>query len=128
MAEEAQDGSDGMQFSVKLVQEGREEVLANLDVDPVGANGKTAWIPVEASFETGGGSVVVALETSELVGKPLREVDLQSAVIGAIVRGEEVIIPTGDDVIEVGDHVVIFALRSAISRLERQMMVQLRYF
>ncbi len=71
---------------------------------------------------------VVALETSELVGKPLREVDFQSAVIGAIVRGEEVIIPSGDDVIEVGDHVVIFALRSAIPRLERQMMVQLRYF
>jgi len=71
---------------------------------------------------------IVALETSELVGRPLREADFQDAVVGAIVRGEEVIIPTGDDVIEVGDHVVIFALRSAIPRLERQMMVQLRYF
>ncbi|MBW2280295.1 MAG: Trk system potassium transporter TrkA [Deltaproteobacteria bacterium] len=71
---------------------------------------------------------VVALETSELVGKPLREVDLQDAVIGAVVRGDDVIIPSGEDVIEVGDHVVIFALRSAIPRLERQMMVQLRYF
>ncbi len=71
---------------------------------------------------------VVALETSELVGKPLREVAFRDAVIGAIVRGDEVIIPTGDDVIEVGDHVVIFALRSAIPSLERQMTVQLRYF
>ncbi len=70
----------------------------------------------------------MALETSELVGKPLREVAFQDAVIGAIVRGDDVIIPTGDDVIEVGDHVVIFALRSAIPSLERQMTVQLRYF
>ena len=71
---------------------------------------------------------IVALETSELVGKPLRDAEFKDAVVGAIVRGEEVIIPAGDDVIEAGDHVVIFALRSAIPRLERQMMVQLKYF
>jgi trk system potassium uptake protein TrkA len=71
---------------------------------------------------------VVALETSELVGKPLREIDLQDAIIGALVRGEEVIIPGGEDVIEVGDHAIIFALRSAIPKLERQMMVKVEYF
>jgi trk system potassium uptake protein TrkA len=71
---------------------------------------------------------IVALETSELVGKPLREANLKEAIVGAIVRGDDVIIPSGDDVIEAGDHVVIFALRSAIPRLERQMMVQLQYF
>ncbi len=71
---------------------------------------------------------IVALETSELVGKPLRDAGLEDAWIGAIVRGDEVIIPAGDDVIEVGDHVVLFALRSAIPKLERQMMVKLQYF
>jgi trk system potassium uptake protein TrkA len=71
---------------------------------------------------------IVVLETSELAGKPLRDADLRDAVVGAIVRGDRVIIPAGDDVIEVGDHVVIFALRSAIPRLERQMTVQLKYF
>ena len=71
---------------------------------------------------------VVALETSELVDKPLREIDFDDAIVGAIVRGEEVIIPGGDDVIEVGDHVIIFALRSAIAKLERQMMVKVQYF
>ena len=71
---------------------------------------------------------IIALETSELVGKPLREADFADAIVGAIVRGDEVRIPFGDDVIEAGDHVVIFALKTAIPRLERQMMVQLRYF
>ena len=71
---------------------------------------------------------IVVLETSELAGKPLKDADLRDAVVGALVRGDDVIIPNGNDVIEVGDHAVIFALRSAIPRLERQMMVQLRYF
>jgi trk system potassium uptake protein TrkA len=71
---------------------------------------------------------IVVLETSELAGKPLRDADLRDAVVGAIVRGDDVIIPAGDDVIEVGDHMVVLALRSAIPRLERQMMVKLRYF
>ena len=71
---------------------------------------------------------IVVLETSELAGKPLCEADLRDAVVGAIVRGDDVIIPAGDDVIEVGDHMVILALRSAIPRLESQMMVKLRYF
>ncbi len=71
---------------------------------------------------------IVVLETSELAGKPLRDADIRDALVGAIVRGDQVIIPAGDDVIEVGDHVVIFALRSAIRRLERQMIVQLQYF
>jgi trk system potassium uptake protein TrkA len=71
---------------------------------------------------------IVALETSEIVGKPLREADLRDAIVGAIVRGDELIIPSGDDVVYAGDHVVIFALRSAIPRLERQLTVKLRYF
>ncbi len=71
---------------------------------------------------------IVALETSELVGRPLREANFKDAVVGAIVRGDDVLIPSGDDQIEVGDHVVVFALRSAIPALERQMMVKLQYF
>ena len=71
---------------------------------------------------------IVALETSELVGRPLRDAGFKDAVVGAIVRGDEVIIPSGDDQIEAGDRVVIFALRSAIAGLERQMMVKLQYF
>ena len=60
---------------------------------------------------------IVVLETSELAGKPLKDADLRDAVVGALVRGDEVIIPAGKDVIEVGDHAVIFAMRSAIRQM-----------
>ena len=71
---------------------------------------------------------IVALETSEIVGKPLAEAGFKDAVVAAIVRGDDVRIASGDDVIQAGDHVVIFALKTAIPRIERQMMVQLIYF
>jgi trk system potassium uptake protein TrkA len=86
-------------------------------------------VSVTAVAEEGAEALeIVALETSELVGRPLREVKLDSAIVGAIVRGDDVLIPGGDDMIQVGDHVVLFAKREAIPKLERQMMVKLQYF
>ena len=86
-------------------------------------------VSVTALAEQGAEALeIVALETSELVGKPLREVKLDSAIVGAIVRGDDVLIPAGHDVIEVGDHVVVFATSEAIPKLEQQMTVKLQYF
>ncbi|KYH25875.1 hypothetical protein HAPAU_25530 [Halalkalicoccus paucihalophilus] len=51
-------------------------------------------------------------ERSVLAGRTLQEsmADLpEAAVVGAITRGEECIIPRGDTHIEVGDHVIVFA-------------------
>ena len=71
----------------------------------------------------------VALETSDIVNRPIRELKFpKGAIIGAVVRGEEVIIPGGDDVILPDDRVVIFALQSAISKVEKTLMVKLEYF
>nr|MBA2246022.1 hypothetical protein [Gemmatimonadota bacterium] len=39
-------------------------------------------------------------------------------LIGAIIRGDRVIIPRGTDTIRVGDRVIVFALPEAISRME----------
>lgn len=71
----------------------------------------------------------VALETSDIVNRPIRELKFpKGAIIGAVVRGEEVIIPGGDDVILPDDRVVIFALQSAIPKVEKTLMVKLEYF
>ncbi|MGB9885407.1 MAG: Trk system potassium transporter TrkA [Moorellales bacterium] len=55
-----------------------------------------------------------------LAGKPLKEAGLpRNAIVGAIVRGEEVIIPRGKDYMLPGDHVVVLALPQAVPHLER---------
>lgn len=71
----------------------------------------------------------VAMETSDIVGRPLREIEFpEGAIVGAIVRGPAVIIPKGSTVIQPGDRVMIFALASAIKEVEKALMVKLEYW
>jgi len=70
-----------------------------------------------------------ALETSELVGIPLREIKLPGGVVlGAIVRKGEMICPGGSTVIEAGDRVVLFAAENVIRKVEQLFSVQIEYF
>ncbi|HJP53853.1 MAG TPA: Trk system potassium transporter TrkA, partial [Rhodospirillales bacterium] len=70
-----------------------------------------------------------ALETSSLVGPPLKEVKLPAGVlIGAIVRGGQVITPRGDTVIQAKDRIVLFAAAEAVRKVEDLFSVQLEYF
>jgi trk system potassium uptake protein TrkA len=70
-----------------------------------------------------------ALETSEMVGKPLREVNLPSGVIlGAIVRDGVMICPTGSTVVQTKDRIVLFAAADSIRKVEQMFSVQLEYF
>jgi trk system potassium uptake protein TrkA len=48
--------------------------------------------------------------------------------VGAIVRGEEIIIPRGDSVINPKDRLIIFALEKVIPKLEKLLTVKLEYF
>jgi trk system potassium uptake protein TrkA len=69
------------------------------------------------------------LETSTLVGKPIRESDLPVGVlIGAIVRGDEVIIPRAGTVLRAADRVVMFVAAEAVKEVERLFAVRLEYF
>ncbi len=70
-----------------------------------------------------------ALETSDIVNTPLSKVRFpKEAIVGAIVRGEEVIIPRGHNTIKPHDHLIIFALKGAIPKLEKLFTVKLEYF
>ena len=61
-----------------------------------------------------------ALETSALVGKPLREIALpEGVIIGAVVRRKAVLKPRGTMVIERDDRVIFFALRESVKKLEK---------
>ncbi|VAV96520.1 Trk potassium uptake system protein TrkA [hydrothermal vent metagenome] len=71
----------------------------------------------------------VALETSPLVGKPLREIGLPDGIIiGSVVRGKEVIVPRGGTIIKPDDIVVIFTRLEMIKKVEELFSVRLEYF
>jgi trk system potassium uptake protein len=71
----------------------------------------------------------VALETSDIVSNPLKNISFPKGVlVAAILREEEVIIPSGDTRIQPNDRIVIFARREAIAKIEKILTVKLEYF
>jgi trk system potassium uptake protein len=81
--------------------------------------------------QNGEGEIVEAeaLETSPVVGVPLRQAKLPEGVrLGAIVRGKTVVIPSGDAVIKPHDRVIVFALKDRIADLQHMFRVSLEYF
>ncbi|WP_430398355.1 Trk system potassium transporter TrkA [Ferrovibrio sp.] len=83
------------------------------------------------SLRDGAAEVVeaVAIQTSALVGKPLRELKLPVGImIGAIVRGEDVEIARGDSEIEAGDRLILFARKDAVKKVEKLFAVRLEFF
>jgi trk system potassium uptake protein TrkA len=71
----------------------------------------------------------IAMETSEIVGKPLRKLSMpKGALVGSIVREEEVLIPHGDTIILAGDRVILFARPDVIPKMEKAVKVSLEYF
>lgn len=80
-----------------------------------------------ASVATVKGSRAEALETVVRADSPIagRRVDRiafpRGAVLGALVRGEEVIMPRGSDTVSAGDHAIFFVLSDAIAAVERML-------
>ena len=69
------------------------------------------------------------LETSPLAGKKIRDAELPDGIIvGAVVRGDDVILPRGDTVTQVKDKVVLFAPADAVKAVERLFAVRLEFF
>jgi trk system potassium uptake protein TrkA len=69
-------------------------------------------------------------KTSKLVGRRIEEVKLpEGASIGAIIRGEEVIIAHHDTVVESEDHVILFVLnKRIIPKVEKIFQVGFGFF
>jgi len=58
--------------------------------------------------------------TDKITRKPLKDIDFpRQAVIGAVVRGDEYIIPHGDTHIRSGDRVIVFTLPGSLSAVEK---------
>lgn len=70
-----------------------------------------------------------ALETSRLVGKPLGNLSIdRGIVICGIARGDKVLRPEPDLVLEPGDRVAVFAAPEAVKSAEKLLGVSIEYF
>ncbi len=62
----------------------------------------------------------IARERSRITQRPLRDVKFpHSAIVGAVLRKDSLLIPDGETVIQPGDRTVVFALPAAMNELDR---------
>jgi trk system potassium uptake protein TrkA len=83
------------------------------------------------SVEKGRAEIIEAeaMDTSPLVGKPLRELDLPPGVrVGAIYRDKQVLQPDGSTKIKARDRVVMFAMAGNVRNVEQMFRVSLEFF
>ncbi len=70
----------------------------------------------------------VAMETSGIVGTPLKDLHFpKGAIVLAVTHENTSIIPDGNTVVQPKDRVVILSTRQNIPRVERELMVKLEY-
>ena len=83
------------------------------------------------TIQHGAGEIIEAeaMETSPVIGKPLRQLGLSEGIrIGAILRNGKIIIPDGSTELETKDRAILFATNEYIREVEQLFRVSLEYF
>lgn len=63
---------------------------------------------------------IVISPKSSIIGRKLKDARIPSNIlIGALLRGDELIIPDGDTLLQAGDRAVIFTLPSSIKKISK---------
>jgi trk system potassium uptake protein TrkA len=69
------------------------------------------------------------LSTSPLAGRMVREIEFPSGVlVGAVMKGDQVLKPSGDLRLDVGDVIALFALAADVPEVERLLQVSIDFF
>ena len=69
------------------------------------------------------------LSTSPLAGRQIRDIDFPEGVlVGALMKGEKVVKPTGDTRIEAGDIIALFTMAKDVREVERLLQVSIDFF
>ena len=74
-----------------------------------------------ALLESGAEMIEIRVpETCRVAGRPLSEVGFpEGAIVGALLRDGDVVIPTGKEVLRPGDDAVVFTVEAAVDEVER---------
>ena len=88
---------------------------------------------VRAIYSVGDGEAEMieaqVLSTSPLSGRLVREVEFPEGVlVGAVMKGDKVVKPTGDLRIDAGDVIALFAMASDVAEVERLLQVSIDFF
>jgi trk system potassium uptake protein TrkA len=69
------------------------------------------------------------LSTSPMTGRQIREIEFPEGVlVGAVMKGDKVVKPTGELRLEAGDFVALFAMSSDVREVERLLQVSIDFF
>lgn len=123
---------------VDLVQSGQIDIAispAQATIGSLLAHVRRGDMAVVHSLRRGAAEALEAVAhgdatTSKVVGKRVEQINLpRGATIGAIVRGDEVLIAHHDTVVESGDHVILFVVnKQMIAKIERLFQVGIGFF
>jgi len=71
----------------------------------------------------------VALETSGITDRPLKDIDVpKGALLVCIIRNGSIIIPSGESVVTPGDQIIVFTVKQAVKKMEKLLTVKLEFF
>ena len=69
------------------------------------------------------------LSTSPITGRPIRDIEFpEGVIVGALMKGDKVVKPTGATKLEEGDVIVIFAMAADVPEVERLLQVSIDFF
>ena len=69
------------------------------------------------------------LLTSPIAGQLIRDIAFpEGALVGALLKGDKVVKPTGDVRVDEGDVIAIFALAADVPEIERLLQVSVEFF
>ncbi len=71
----------------------------------------------------------IAIKASGIIDTPIKRIKFpKGSLLVCIIRDNQIMIPTGESIIISGDRIILFAVKHAIKKLEKLLIVQLGFF
>jgi len=71
----------------------------------------------------------IAIEASGVIHQPIKQIKFpKGALLVCIIREDQIIIPTGESIIDINDRIIIFTIKLAVKKLEKLLTVKIGFF